>query len=96
VDFEKEFSKILKKDDYKSKLVTTNSKHIQVKSDEIEESAPETSECKNRIFGNDKNNVDIDKEMAKLSKNQLLYTIDSQILVKDLKILKNAIIEGGR
>jgi len=40
---------------------------------------------------NDGNNVDIDFEMGELSKNQLLYNINAQLLSKRFSMLKAAI-----
>ena len=44
---------------------------------------------------NDGNSVDIDKEMANLSENSLIYNATAQILAKKFKGLKN-VIQGGR
>lgn len=95
LDFQKEFNKIFSKEET-IELTTTNSKHIKIRSENREISDGELENCSNKIIGNDKNNVDMDKEMAKLSKNQVLYNIDSQILVKEFKILKDVIMQGGK
>jgi flagellar basal-body rod protein FlgB len=42
------------------------------------------------------NCVDIDKEMAKLAENNLLYRTGVEVLLKKLAALKHAIIEGGK
>ena len=95
LDFQREFNKILKKENLID-LETTDKKHIPLSDKKSENTEIESETCSNNVYGNDKNNVDIDREMAKLSKNQLLYNIDSQILVKEFKMLKDAIVQGGR
>jgi len=45
---------------------------------------------------NDGNNVDIDKEMVELSKNSLLFSGTSRILIAKFSSLENAIKEGKR
>ncbi len=42
------------------------------------------------------NDVDLDIQMAKLAKNNLEYQATVQSLVKELEILKEAVIGGGR
>jgi flagellar basal-body rod protein FlgB len=51
------------------------------------------------IYGTDEKGqdmVDIDQEMTKLSKNQLIYNATVQMLAKEFELLKYAISEGGR
>ena len=43
----------------------------------------------------DGNTVDMDREMASLSSNQLLYRASAQIVAKDFQLLKN-VITGGK
>jgi flagellar basal-body rod protein FlgB len=43
----------------------------------------------------DGNTVDMDREMARLSSNQLLYRATAQIVAKDFQLLKN-VITGGK
>ncbi len=42
------------------------------------------------------NNVDLDKEMAKLAVNNLKYQATVQALIKEFELLKDAITEGGK
>ena len=44
----------------------------------------------------DGNSVDIDKEMAKMAENSLMYNASAQILSKKFQGLKNAIEGGGK
>jgi len=96
MDFQKEFNKYLENGHESLDLTVTNKRHFKISGKESDNSQEDIGGCENIVVGNDKNNVDIDKEMAKLSKNQLLYNVDSQILVKELKILKDVITQGGR
>ena len=45
---------------------------------------------------NDGNTVDIDKEMADLSRNQILYRATVELLNKKIGTLKYAVSSGGR
>jgi flagellar basal-body rod protein FlgB len=51
---------------------------------------------KNTALRNDGNNVDIDNEMAQLTKNTLKYNSIVQLVMKEFSILKNIINEGRR
>ena len=42
-------------------------------------------------IGNDKNTVDIDREMMKLNQNNLLYSASAEMIQSKLEALKNAI-----
>ena len=95
IDFQRELNKIIKKDE-PIQLTTTNKKHFKITPEKIDGYSPDIEECDSTVIGNDKNNVDLDKEMAKMSKNHLLYNVDSQILVKEFKILRDVIMQGGK
>ena len=95
LDFEKEIEKILTPNNFKLKLLVTNKKHISSK-ETTNEINPKIEECNTPVIGNDKNNVDLDREMAKLAKNQLLYNAYVQLFSKRVKMLKDSIIQGGR
>ena len=96
LNFEKEFKKILTPKP-KLRLETTNPRHIPYpKKNETTEISPKIEECNTPVIGNDKNNVDLDREMAKMAKNHLLYNSYLQIFTKKIKMLKDSIIQGGR
>ncbi len=95
VDFEKELDRVLNKKNIIN-LETTNKRHFKIKPEKLDGYEVEVENCNTNVIGNDNNNVDLDKEMAKMSENHLLYNIDSQILGKEFKILKNVISQGGR
>jgi flagellar basal-body rod protein FlgB len=51
------------------------------------------------IYGQDADGqdvIDMDQEMTKLAKNQLLYNTTVQLLAKEFELLKYSITEGGR
>lgn len=47
-------------------------------------------------YRNDKNNVDIDVEMAEIAKNGIYYNTLSRQINEEFKILKDVISKGGR
>lgn len=49
-----------------------------------------------RVFRNDQNNVDIDKEMVELAKNTLSYNILAEQAQKKFQLLRTAINEGRK
>ena len=51
---------------------------------------------KNSEYKNDRNNVDIDKEMAYMAKNNIYYNTLSQRLSGKFRMLKNVIEKGGK
>ncbi len=80
--FEKEF-------DSRLRMETTNPAHISGS----KASAPAYKVVDDPFsrIGNDGNTVDIDREMMKLSQNQLLYTAAAQDVAKKFEGLKNII-----
>ncbi len=97
IDFKEEIEKVLSnREKFKIKLWTTNPRHISGSNESSKEISPTIKECNTPCIGNDKNNVDLDREMAKLAKNQLLYNSYVQLFGKRIKMLKDTIISGGR
>ena len=72
------------------RLTQTHPKHIDTGSN-----GPRIEKEQNTSFRKDGNNVDIDTEMAELSKNQLQFNIATQQLNSKLARLRKA-IESGR
>lgn len=93
VSFEQKFRKALK--DKSVSLFVTNEKHISNKKNPIK-IKPSIYMQWDRSYRNDKNNVDIDKEMVELSKNMLSYNILSDQIQKNFKILQSAVSEGRK
>ncbi len=74
------------------KLATTDSKHLQgIGNNEVNFTTVQES---NLTFRNDGNNVDIDKEMVELTKNNSYYSAYVQMLISKLSMIKGAIREG--
>ncbi|SHJ43029.1 flagellar basal body rod protein FlgB [Tepidibacter formicigenes] len=91
-----QFDEILKKSLQNNKsveLCTTNQKHIKMNSDSIKPKIITSQNTKSRLDGN---NVDIDVEMAQLTKNYIKYSVISQQISGLFRRIKNAISEGSR
>lgn len=76
-------------------LSTTNDKHISLTS-KVEDITPQIYYQQDYTIRNDENNVDVDKEMVELLKNNLSYDIVSEQLQMSLKLLQTAINEGRK
>lgn len=72
------------------KLKITNSRHIQIQSD-TSPVEPEIRTMNDLSYRNDGNNVDIDVETAKMSKNKVFYDALGQSMGSELKLLRVAI-----
>ncbi len=77
--------------------ITTDERHIPIKSKNIDKIKPEitqdNSDTSMRIDGN---NVDIDSEMAYLAKNTIQYNSLIQMINSNYSKIKNVISEGRR
>ena len=94
VIFEENIKKVLEKNTINDKLRTTDSRHMQikVKDTQIE---PEIRELKDLSYRNDENNVDIDVETAKMSKNKIFYDALGQSMSNEIRLLRMAITGRG-
>lgn len=92
-----EFGTILKKmtNENVMDVKTTDPKHIGNNDKEMDLN-PKITIDKNTKSRLDGNNVDIDVEMAELSKNYIKYNVASQQITSAFKRYKNAISGGGR
>lgn len=72
-------------------LKTTNPKHIKPLSEE----GFRVIEVKRRLVGNDRNNVSVEEEMAKLAQNRIAYEVYMKMISGNVEKLNN-IIRGGR
>ncbi len=95
INFQEEFEKVVQQKKPMD-MDATNEKHFKIHYEKNDGYQVEQKDCDNYILGNDKNNVDMDKEMSEMSKNNLYFTVESQILVKNMKILKDVIMQGGK
>ncbi len=94
VSFEGQLKKALSEaDGIKGK--TTRDKHIPIGDKSLEDVSPKMVRDTSRFMRNDDNNVDIDVEMAELSKNALQQGALVRQLNGKLGRIKNVIHEGG-
>ena len=76
-------------------LVRTNSKHIdQGGQIEILSTRPQIVKVKSPIASFDGNTVSVEKEMAKMSENSMLYQAETEVLARLFKGIKVAVMEG--
>ena len=92
VIYNKNIRKVLQNHNNRGKLVLTNSRHIQGLSSRKDSNVDvEVERVLNTTYRNDGNNVDIDVEMANLTKNNILYEALSQGMTDEIKLLRLAI-----
>lgn len=89
--FEENFKALLKRQQLE--LARTHPHHLSPSQSSLEYKIIRE---KGRSLRNDKNNVDIDKEMALLAKNNIRYNTMVQLTAKELKRLKDSIVGGRR
>ncbi len=78
-------------------LVKTNSKHIDGGGQiEILNTEPEVITVKTPVVSFDGNTVSVEREMARLSENSMLYQTETEILARLYSGLKFAVNDGGR
>lgn len=96
--FEKTLQQALESPDGRLTLRRTSQKHLPFKdAGRAYEAAQNKVEYS--VYGRDEKGrdlLDIDQEMNKLAKNQLMYNATVQMLAKEFELLKHAISEGGR
>lgn len=93
VDFISALRKESKSSNKSSKLASTDSKHIPFKDSS---SQFKRIQQNNSSARNDGNNVEIDREMAEIAKNNIYYNAMAQQLSDRFKLLNNVIDKGGR
>ncbi len=72
----------------------TNDRHLTVSIDSHGNAAGRVKEVEGLTLRNDLNNVNIDREMARMSMNSLLFSAVTQLIAKKMNIIKSAILEG--
>ncbi len=81
--------------DAKGKMARTNDKHLPVEFDVNAFNGKGLTEYKPRtVYGEDV--VDLDKEMADMAKNSMMYNALSDIIAKNFSGLQTVISEGGK
>lgn len=90
VVFEEQLRKILADENQPTRLKTTHPRHIQVVKNK-ESFRPEVYQVNDLSYRNDNNNVDIDVEIAKMSKNYLFYNALTSSMNQEIRLLRLAI-----
>lgn len=92
VIFEENLRKVLQNETNYAKLRVTHPRHIQIaEGNDLEDLKPEIRILDDLSLRNDENNVDIDVEMAKSSKNKIQYDSLAQSMNNELQLLRLAI-----
>ncbi len=94
VNFEDELAKALDSGSFKGR--TTNAKHLPIGAQAASHVEAEVAVVKDQSMRNDGNNVDIDEEMANLSKNTIQYRTLASALDNELTKINLAITRAGR
>jgi len=91
------FEELLKSKLYRKSipLTSTNDRHINSKK-QLSDIKPKIYRENESSHRNDKNNVDIDKEMVEMVKNTLSYNIISEQISTNFKLFQIAINEGRK
>lgn len=93
VNFEDQLKLALEKNE--SNLTRTHIKHLPV-AKSIEEIEPNISVDRSHAYRFDKNNVNIDTEMADLAKNTIMYNAVINQVTNEFDKIKNVINEGSK
>ncbi len=89
VNFEEEYKKYLNKTSIKGKL--TNEKHIPTGVMDFNKLQPQLDYRRSSLNDSGINNVDIDREMAELAKNNMRYEMSINLIKKKFANLKSSI-----
>ena len=77
------------------RLKTTRTNHIETSGNGIRRTTVRSADGSDiHSKRNDGNTVDLDREMAAMAENSLMYTLSAQIVAKKFQSLRN-VIEGG-
>jgi flagellar basal-body rod protein FlgB len=88
--FEEQLRRLMAEPHVSTPLKVTNPRHIQVTKTK-ETFKPEIYQLNDMSYRNDNNNVDIDVETAKMSKNYLFYDALSTSMTQEIRLLRLAI-----
>lgn len=90
--FEEKLKKVLDCQTNRGKLNISNPRHIQIGGvNGWQDLQPEIIQMNDESYRNDENNVDIDVEMAKRTKNELYYDTLAQSMTQEIRLLRLAI-----
>ncbi|MGE3972975.1 MAG: flagellar basal body rod protein FlgB [Bdellovibrionales bacterium] len=93
MDFEGELSRALDLDGKRS-IETTHAGHVPVRGDQLSRITGDIYDNPDIPVDNDKNTVDLEKEMASLNENSILYKTAVELIRKKLGAMKYAVSEG--
>lgn len=92
VIFEDKIQKVLESKTNYAKLNTTNARHFQIDGNgDLSGVEPEVKVMDDLSYRNDENNVDIDTETAKMTKNSIFYDSVSESMSNEIRLLRLAI-----
>lgn len=94
VEFEEQLQAALSLDG-RGKVTRTNKMHLPARFDPKAFGSEFYKSIEPRVYQGE-DSVDLDKEMAVMAKNTLLYNTLTQVMHKNFEGLKTAITEGGR
>ncbi len=93
IDFEGELARALDLDGSR-RMDTTHPEHAPVKSNGLDRITGEIYDNPDIPVNNDKNTVDLEKEMAALNENSIIYKTAVELIRKKLGSMKYAVGEG--
>ncbi|MBD3246343.1 MAG: flagellar basal body rod protein FlgB [Candidatus Omnitrophica bacterium] len=95
VNFRDTLKQVIKEDTSRVNLHTTDPGHIGLS---VQRNGPSFSieAVNDTAYRNDRNNVDIEKEIVEINKNSLLYNAATDMLNNEFFLLRYAIEEGRR
>lgn len=96
VSFEEQLQEAIKDGRVGTRLRTSHTRHMQIGNPADREYAPRVSALTGYKYRNDRNSVDIDREMARLAKNSIYYDAMARSMNNEFRLLRMAITEGRR
>lgn len=94
IAFESELQKVQNKTDLK--LATTHASHIPFEQNDLKPSGAKVYEVQGLQEQNDGNNVNLDREMSEMSKNQIAFNALQASVKKDAAWLREVIASSGK
>ena len=95
MDFEEALARAVDIDG-KSKMMVDHNDHYMVGSGSVSRVTPDVYDNPEGQTNNDGNNVDLEREMAQLGENSIIYKTAIQLINKKLAALRYAATEGNR
>ena len=95
VDFENELSRALQMEGIPG-VESSSPEHFPVVQGAVNKVQPDIYDNPEINVNNDKNTVDLEKEMATLTENSIIYKAAIELMRKKMASLKYAVTEGGK